>query len=213
MERKILFHFTGLDKFRGKLKSQHEAFDTLKTILDSMKFKLSENIRSFTMNDRNGCSGINNIPIKMSCFTETHKDHIESHAKTFGKFGIGMKLEWAIRKGAIRVIYYDNRHPNILGETLEEIYGKFFIQDKLEMNTPFKWDHTIAGITENINFVNESEWRFLKKDFDNDKTDAVKFQKKDVACFVLPRTFGNEFRSFLEKHKAFRVNSPELILI
>jgi len=209
-KRDTLLHFTGLDGKRRKLKKPEDAFQTLCSIIKDSGFNLAENERALIFAPAPKKSSIEGIRVRMACFTDTPFDFIAEHMQTFGKFGIAMYTSWAVKKGAMTVIYYDNSQPNILGETLEEIYGKFFVPNPPAMQTEFKWDHTIAGITEDIRFRREREWRLLRKNFKTDQREQVRFKKSDIAYFVVPKNYSTKLRDFLLTQPAFRVNPPAI---
>ncbi len=190
-----VFHFTGIkDQSRSNFKSDDESINTIKSILSERMLKYSANKRNIVfVKEPKSC--IENIAVHMCCLTETPLEYLKNHILIFGRFGIGLTIEWAIKKGALNVIYYDNSNPNILGEVLEEIYGKFYDSINLKMNTDLKWDHTFAG-TEDIKYRDERELRFIKNTSEDIK--GVSFNKKDLKYIFIPKNYNPELEKFLK---------------
>ena len=146
-----------------------------------------------------------NLQIPMACFTETPISFIPDHMEIFGYFGIGMRLKWGIEKGAQNVVYCDQKHQNSYGRTLAGVLD--YVHHGLtvgESQPRWHWFRELVGITEDIGFREEREWRFIgrtenipgAKDFE---PKTVSFEPTDVVVVVCPQIFLSELRTFIDK--------------
>jgi len=118
----------------------------------------------------------NRIAYPMVCFCDIPLSQIKNHTDAYGKYAVGLKKEWAIKKGVTPVLYThkeslvtenfrqsykdlseilknnpkDHQIP-ALGNSL--LYTSFFIK-------PYEGEQCISGETKNITFYNEREWRY-----------------------------------------------------
>ncbi|MCW7509762.1 abortive infection system antitoxin AbiGi family protein [Leptospira levettii] len=157
-----LFHFTGLNDGEHEDKTDEDAFNVLLLILRDRLLKYSTRKRNiiFKIDPK---TSINNIPIPMVCLTETPINKLENHILQYNAFGLGLSVDWGIKNGGMNVIYYDNDHPTIYGEAIIQLLKPFFDPSIPKLNTPLLVDQVLAGITEDIKYRDEREWRFIKK--------------------------------------------------
>jgi hypothetical protein len=183
-----LFHFTGVNKERGFFKPDVEAFATLKKILNSKYLLLSPNrIQLLFPQDSILMEKIELI-IQMACLTETPIEFLTDHIKLFGKFGLGFTIDWALRNGGQNVIYCDSHSPNSFAHTVSEI-GNYFAMNGMAHDIRFiRWVSELAAITENFEYRNEREWRFLRASNIDDQL-AIPFQGDDLKTVICPRNF------------------------
>ncbi|HKI44609.1 MAG TPA: abortive infection system antitoxin AbiGi family protein [Balneolales bacterium] len=220
-----LFHFTGIDCDRGVFKPKEEALNTLKSILGSQHFLLSNNNREWTIFDVKEPVRHMNFDLPMLCFTETPIEFIGMHMGVFGHFGVGMKIEWAIKNHAQNVIYCDRSEPNYYGRILAGVLD--FIHHNLatDQNTQAKWYwfRSLVGVTEDIRFRNEREWRFIGRTEnkpgggDSFTPTHVDFNINDIEVVVCPEDCIPAVHEFLKgipsySQYTFNVISSEELL-
>jgi hypothetical protein len=159
---KYLTHWTG----RGK--TSDEAFDIVRKIVESKKFKLS----SCPNNFRNTTGSTNSVP--MVCFTETPIKQSHDHCKRFGFFGIGFDKCEMIKLGANPVFYitnarkyYQEKFKNIYWNELQEYLG-------VQTEIPFDIRNTLSWFlastqpyTDDFNgktreYYSQREWRIIR---------------------------------------------------
>ena len=206
----VLFHFTGIDHARGKYKPEKDSLEVLKSILQEQAFRLSMNKRNWTVSDEGVPGRAMNLEIPMTCFTETPISFIPDHMKTFGHFGIGMRLKWGIEKGAQNVVYCDQKHQNSYGRTLAGVLG--YIHHGLEVGEAqpcWYWFRELVVITEDIGYREEREWRFLGRTENipgakNFEPKTVSFKPSDVVVVVCPQKYLSELRAFIDNLPSFK---------
>jgi hypothetical protein len=219
-----LFHFTGIDIERGKKKPDDNAFQTLKDILESGNFRLNRNNRNWAIYADDAPPREMDFDIPMVCFTETPIGFLSNHIEVFGEFGIGMHLEWGIKNGAQNVLYCDSTTTNFYGKTLAGVLE--YVHRTLVEGDPqarWFWFRSLVGITENIDFREEREWRILGRTEnvpgggETFEPVSVSFSKKDIVVVVCPSKYISELRTFLDgidayKNYQFGLLSSEIIL-
>lgn len=139
------------------------------------------------------------FPVPMSCFTET-VDGIRNHKMNlmlFGRYGICMRLDWAISHGADRVVYISSGREvsKRLGSILTFLRMLSHLQTgpdtKLE---PFKTVHDslfdFLSFTEIGDNLDELEWRIVQKHkiFGGkpDKNERIEFGINDIDSMYVP---------------------------
>lgn len=187
-----LYHFT-------------KNFDTLKAIVTSSKFLLKINKREWRIGNKEGIVHHLIYDSPMVCFTETPLQFLANHQRNFGNYGIGMKIGWAIDKGAQNVIYCEHHYPNDFANTLLEVleHNSKLKQMKPPVNFNRQVFDSLVGATEQMQYRQEREWRFIARISDlANKTFApteVTFTPFDIVEFICPKSDENELREFLSK--------------
>lgn len=151
-----LFHFTScLENILGILKNTfyprycYEEFE----LIDKPKEKF---IRS---------------AIPMVCFCDTPLSQLMNHIETYGKYGLGMKKEWGIRKGLNPVIYFNKNSD--MAKDLNKTAIRL-LKNKGSAALKTFWNILVylkryegvlyrgGSITkENVRFYDEHEWRYV----------------------------------------------------
>ncbi len=213
----VLFHFTGIDHTRGKVKTDAGAFQTLQSILGSSQFEIRMNKRAWTVHDDGVPGRAMDFDIPMSCFSETPLAFLPDHMNQFGEFGLGMKLDWGVEKGAQNVVYCDDDHQNSYGRSLAGVLD--YIHHGLavgEAQPHWYWFRELVGVTEHIDHRGEREWRFLGRT--EDKPGAVDYEPKtvdftpaDILVVVCPARLIVQLRAFLDSSPTY-LNYPFSIL-
>ncbi len=214
-----LFHFTGIDHTRCKFKPKEEAFGTLKSIIESQHFRLSLNNRNWTIYDDNEPLRHMDFGVPMLCFSETPIDYIGRHMEVFGYFGLGMKIEWAIKNHAQNVIYCDTTVPNYYGRTLAGVLDFIHHNLVVDPNTQAKWYwfRSLVGVTENIIYRDEREWRFIGRTEnvagggDDFTPQYIGFTSNDIYVVVCPAECLPELQQVL--HQTGKYNNFEFKII
>lgn len=189
-EGKTLYHFT-------------DSLEILKAILRSKKFLLKENERPWGFS-HDGTARHILFSIPMTCFTEMPHKELRSHCRNFGNFGLGMKIGWAISRGAQNVIYSEHHHPNDFGKTLIEMLDHNSYLKTLRSSYEFSQGifDSLVGATEQMRYKDEREWRFIGRLTGvNPRTfspSSVDFQMSDIDVLVVPDSHRVELESFLE---------------
>lgn len=201
-----LYHFTGFGGGGGK--SNEEAFATLIKILESSCLKLGKNEINWGYNDSEGrkISGLSFSPY-MTCFTETPIQFSGVHTRDFGKFGIGVCIDWVVAKKGQNVVYVRDGEVNILGEAISRMLTHLSI-DKLSPDFPRKWMHQIIYATENMNWRHEREWRII-----SDKQELVQFDFNNIDELICLKDYEKRLREFLESDKKYSSLLAKIITI
>lgn len=214
-QSEILYHFTGYDGANKKLKSDDDAFSTLLNILSSQELRLSINTRDWTINNP-GNSHRFQIPIPMACLTETPLWGIQNHMRSFGKFGLGFNIDWAINEGAQNVIYYKDGKSSRTINIIKDILTPQFTAHGYTHKPSLDWTIHILGLTEDIVFRNEREWRFIG-DVDSFEggihfsPNGIKFQKSDVTEIFIKMKYHKELIQFLNSDCRYNDHSFQII--
>ena len=151
-----LFHFTScLENILGIMKNTfyprycYEEFELIKRPKESF-------IRS---------------AIPMVCFCDTPLSQLMNHIETYGKYGLGMKKEWGIRKGLNPVIYF-NKNSDMAKDFNKTAIRLLKSRGSATLKTfwnilvylkPYEGVLYRGGsITkENVRFYDEHEWRYV----------------------------------------------------
>lgn len=214
-----LFHFTGIDHERGIFKPDEEAFNTLKSIIESKQFQLAPNPRNWSIFDTDEPHRHMNFEIPMVCFTETPIEYIGMHMMVFGHFGLGMKIEWAIRNRAQNVIYCDKKEPNFYGRTLAGVLDFIHHNLAVDPNTQAKWYwfRSLVGVTEDIIYRNEREWRVIGRSENKPgggtyfTPKSAEFTVDDIDVVVCPSSLVDDLNIFLNKLPGFAICNFKII--
>jgi len=194
-----LFHFTGVDKIRGSFKPDDEAFNTLISILKSRVLQLRPNTIDLVL--PKGVGIITNLKANASiaCLTETPIQFIHGHILKYGKFGIGFDVNWALRNGGHNVIYCDRKAPNSYAYTISELgntlyFNGMLAHDKTATLSFFK----LTFITEDFEFRDEREWRFIQAPKIIGEIPSIEFFPEDLKTIVCPESFINQVKDSLK---------------
>lgn len=120
--------------------------------------------------------GLNKIGLPMSCFCDIPISRLKNHNEFYGGFGIALSREWALKKGLHPISYTtDEGHIQQLANSLKDIMN----QDPNTLNTInfyrlISLIKPLTGVMKdkngegdiNIDFYQESEWRFIPKTVD-----------------------------------------------
>lgn len=109
----------------------------------------------------------------MVCFCDIPLSQIANHVKTYGKYAIGLKKDWAIKRGITPVLY---THPkSLLCDNFKEQWAHISKNKQSEERNDFFLDFIYTslfikpyigsqvrnGKKEKIIFYNEREWRYI----------------------------------------------------
>jgi len=109
--------------------------------------------------------------IPMVCFCDTPLSQLMNHIETYGKYGLGMKKEWGIRKGLNPVIYF-NKNSDMAKDFNKTAIRLLKSRGSATLKTfwnilvylkPYEGVLYRGGsITkENVRFYDEHEWRYV----------------------------------------------------
>jgi hypothetical protein len=129
------------------------------------------------------------VGVSMACLTETPLKFIASHIAKYGKFGLGFKMEWALRNGGQNIIYCNRNAPNNFTYTVAGIGGYFIRNGAGHDPQKALWIAALAAITESFELRDEREWRFLMAPLVDDKFRAVEFSSNDLQTIVCPKAY------------------------
>lgn len=121
--------------------------------------------------------GHDKIAFPMICFCDINLSKLENHVHYYGKFGIGLSKEWAIKKG-VQPIHYINKNSyirkdlsylfiksiniNSIDKQEVEEYKNYILEHLLLMK-PVIGTMTREGRCDNKNFTDEKEWRYIPR--------------------------------------------------
>jgi len=189
---KILIHWTGkdIDNSLGANKSQ-QYVERLRDDLENGLFakRTSENL-------------IRKKKIKnllRICFTEIRLSQARTHAKRYGKLGIGFARDFILNKGGRPVIYIPHtasEDSSLLEDSIKKVYEKS--KDNKEVHKSSKW--IMAHVKRMSNgksedYYEEMEWRLVHdespkhKHFTKGKGKdifRVKFKASDIKVIIFP---------------------------
>lgn len=156
------------------------------------------------MKNERGILTLVHFDIPMTCFTETPVQFIEHHARTFGDFGIGMTIGWAISKRAQNVIYCEHDDPDEFGETMLEIASHEKELKKMKSTIRFnrRIMDSLFGATEQMYYRNEREWRVIGRMTDMVKREftptEVTFLKNDIIHLICPKSDVETLKTYVD---------------
>lgn len=113
------------------------------------------------------------IAFPMSCFCDINLTKLNLHSKTYGKFGIGIKKEWAYRNIDIEPIHYVNPYSNEIKDFRKAFLNALKNTDENSkeisnyLSTSLLYMKPIFGLMENEEgiknycFHDEREWRYI----------------------------------------------------
>ena len=152
------------------------------------------------------------------CFTEIRLSQAQTHAKRYGKLGIGFTRDFIMKKGGRPVIYvtYDEKGNDCLLEnSIRNVYEKS--SDNSQIHRSAKWIMAHVKRMSNENgddFYEEMEWRLVydesSKHFTSDETEGIhrlKFEASDIKVIIFPdentkqqSLSNNAIRDYFSKH-------------
>lgn len=112
----------------------------------------------------------------MICFCDIPLSQIKNHTDTYGKYAIGLKKEWAIKKGVTPILY--THKSSLITKNLQQNHSDIFAilnNNPKDIQTPIFWNsllytsffikpyqgqQNISGKKKNITFYDEREWRY-----------------------------------------------------
>ena len=178
-----LFHFTN--------------YEALKKILLTKKFKININKVEWLGQGDKGYT----FKIPMVCFTETPFEFLQNHIRSFGEYGLGMKIEWAVNLGMHNVIYTDNLSNNKFSTFVTDLLSKYYstpVANRYEK----KLNDILVGSTELMKYRDEREWRYIAEINDYKKysfcPEFIEFTFSDINFLSIPETERSEVLNFLE---------------
>ena len=196
-----LYHFTGYDKTTNSFKPDDDAFDILKSILQSGYLRLSQNKVTFHLSSGGRISSTS-TEIKMACVTETPIEYISEHIDKYGKFGIGFSIEWGLAHGGLSVIYTQEEYPNGLATVVSEL-ADFFMSNGMMSHDlrAVTWLSKLSSLTENFELRHEREWRFLYAPTMPDGYRGITFLPKDILSVICPKAYVSKIEDLLANTK------------
>jgi len=133
------------------------------------------------------------------CFTEIRLSQAQTHAKQYGKPGIGFTRDFIMNKGGRPVIYIPYKSKaggRLLEDSIKNVYEKS--EDNREIHRSSKWIMAHVKRMSNGNgedYYEEMEWRLVhdessdNKHFTNGKGNGIyrlKFQASDIKVIIFP---------------------------
>lgn len=128
---------------------------------------------------------INKIAFPMTCFCDIHFNKLNYHVQKYGSYGIGLNKQWGIEQG-IQPIHYINADSRLSKDYAEAFncalkddladkenvkYFKDYVLHHLLYMKPIDGKMRIEkDVTEERNFHDEKEWRFIP-DFNEVETE------------------------------------------
>lgn len=192
-----LYHFTGYDKTTNSFKPDDEAFDILKSIIQSGYLRLSKNDVKLHLLP-NGRISSTSVDVKMACVTETPIEYISEHIEKYGKFGIGFNIEWGLAHGGLSVIYTKKENPNGLTTVVSELADFFMSNGMLSHDLrAVTWLSKLSILTENFELRHEREWRFLYAPIMPDGYKGITFLPKDILSIICPKPYVSKVEELL----------------
>lgn len=125
-----------------------------------------------------------NINTPVICLTDIPLDKISKHTEKYGKFGIGLSKDWAIKNGAQPVIYVDKDNMGF-GKCLKILLKNLGPVDNLDNPAVRAVLIYIIPLLKDLKDYEEREWRILASLTEDD--DYLNFNKKDIRLIVVPR--------------------------
>jgi len=125
-------------------------------------------------------SDLKKVAVPMLCFCDITLSNIEEHVEWYGRYGIGMNKEWAIRNGITPVHYYSSESymqtqlvfaleklkrtlSQNSSDSSELLEAYISMNYKLWFMKPYKGIqyHKKDRIEKSKNFYDEREWRYI----------------------------------------------------
>jgi hypothetical protein len=147
--------------------------DTLKNILLTYGFYPKYSLEDTSWLDINGWES---MAFPMVCFCDIPISRISAHVKTYGRYGLGMSKEWAIKKG-LNPVFYISAHAPISKSIFQAVQegtkadklrakkDKKFVKPLnflLSHSKPLSGEiKTNDGFIEIKDFYQENEWRYV----------------------------------------------------
>ena len=151
------------------------------------------------------------------CFTEIRLSQAQTHAKRYGKLGIGFRRDFIMNKGGRPVIYipFDAKvDARLLEDSIRTVYERSY--DNSEIHRSAKWIMAHVKRMSNgkdADYYEEMEWRLVHDEksthFSSSESDVyrLKFEASDIKLIILPdeitkrQSLGDEFiRKYFSEH-------------
>jgi hypothetical protein len=151
------------------------------------------------------------------CFTEIRLSQAQTHAKRYGKLGIGFARDFILNKGGRPVIYIPhtaNEDSRLLEDSIKNVYEKSKDnKDNKEVHKSSKW--IMAHVKRMSNgksedYYEEMEWRLVYDESPNHKHFTkgkgkdifrVKFKASDIKVIIFP---DEDIKQIISKNKIIR---------
>jgi len=115
------------------------------------------------------------MAVPMVCFCDIPLSRISEHVDFYGKFGIGVRKDWAIKTGLNPILYVSTESP--LCSHINNIYEKFHSLDDgqdgffellgldltklMSFVKPLRGEARAKGVVHTKDFFQENEWRYV----------------------------------------------------
>jgi hypothetical protein len=189
---KILVHWTGKD-----IENNPEANKEQKYVE-----RLKDDCINGLFTKRTSESAIRKVKVKYLvriCFTEIRLSKAETHARRYGKLGIGFTRDFIMKKGGRPVIYIPYKPEAdccLLEDSLRNLYEK--TKGNSEIRGSFKW--ILAHVKRMSNqkgedYYEEMEWRLVYDESPNNKHFTkvksggiyrLRFAANDIKVIIFP---------------------------
>lgn len=152
--------------------------------------------------------------IPMKCFCDIPLSQISEHTKKYGKYGIGLTKNWAMRNGVSPIIYlYENsntyREINVVhGKILSDAYKKYVKKNSkrtrreiieslsvLAYIKPIEGDMMRDEVKIHVNFYDEREWRYIPQVWD-------KIAINTNGLLMIPKSLAKDEVKLMEKSQS-----------
>lgn len=175
---------------------------TLQAIITSNEYRLNLNDVQWTSPpDADGNFTHFQYRIPMVCFCETPYVFLQNHIRTFGNYGLGMKIEWAISHGIHNVIYADIMNPNLHASMITQLL-RLFQNTPTPQRYPRSINDHLVGSIEPMIHRDEREWRFVGEVTNtttyNFTPNSIPFTMDDVIEIICPITDSTALEAFLD---------------
>jgi hypothetical protein len=217
---KIFWHFCGRNK------SEHDAYQTLSSILTQKILYIpdSNNLKGESLVNEHG-EEVETIALQHACFADIPFSFLKHHIGKYGNIGIGFKGSFLIAKGAQPVIYVagitKKKRKNFHGQTASSIIENLRRERQMMINLlkpslGKKERKEIKELSEKLEILRhyikqfsvtdpksayyEREWRIIN---------SFSFKLTDIELVILPKRFS---QSFTEKFPNVPYSISELIL-
>ena len=148
MRTQSLFHFT-------------KKLDTLFSILENGFWP------QYSFEDIHWVSDTDFYGNAMVCFCDISLSKLDKHTAFYGRYGIGMKRDWGIKKGLNPLLYISEK--SLLSTSLKGLFSnpnehrntKFYVMTSLAFTKPLKGKMKVGNEVLEKDFYEECEWRYV----------------------------------------------------
>jgi len=148
MRTQSLFHFT-------------QKLETLFSILENGFWP------QYCFEDINWVSDIDFYGNAMVCFCDISLSKLDEHTAFYGRFGIGMKRDWGIKKGLNPLLYISEK--SIISGSLKGLFSnpnehrdaRFNVMASLAFTKPLHGRMKVGNKVLEKDFYEECEWRYV----------------------------------------------------